>query len=97
MASPAIAGVRLPPPSSFRLFHGARSLFRLDPGASQGKLSNRPLDVEFNAGHPGETVDIVVADRASAEPHVGRHQVERLHHDADIFQDQRIGDRTVLP
>src|SRR5580658_898759 len=65
--------------------------------ATDGKLPDRPLDVEFQSGHLREQIDIVGSDRAAAESHVGRHQVERLEQRADILQDKRIGNGAVFP
>ena len=56
-----------------------------------------PFDVEFDARHLCEEIDIRDPDRTTAEPHVGRHQVKRLHKHADVLQNERIGDRAVLP
>ena len=66
-------------------------------GAAERKLADRALDVKRDAGHPGEQVDIGAADRAAAQSHVGRHQVEGLQQHAGILEDQRIGDRAVFP
>ena len=65
--------------------------------ATERKLTDRALDVEFDPGHLREQIDIGAADRASAKSHVGRHQVERLNQYADVLQDERIGERAVLP
>ena len=65
--------------------------------ATDRKLTDRALDVEFDPRHLREQIDIGDPDRTSAEPHVGRHQVERLHQYADVLQNERIGDRAVLP
>ena len=61
------------------------------------KLTDGPLDVEFDPGHLREQVDVGAADRTAAEPHVGGHKVQRLCQHADIFEDELIGDRAVLP
>src|SRR6266436_1435842 len=68
--------------------------FRLAP---ERELTNWTLDVKFDLRHFGEQIDIADADRASAQPHVGRHQIERLHQCADILEHERIRDRAVLP
>ena len=60
--------------------------------ATKRKLTDRTLDVEFDPRHLREQIDIGVPDRASAEPHVGRHQVERLSQYADVLQNERICD-----
>ena len=65
--------------------------------AAKRELPDRAFDMEFNPGHFREQVDIGAPDRASAQSHVGRHQVERLNQHADILQDQRIGERAVFP
>ena len=46
--------------------------------ATDRKLTDWSLDVEFDSRHLCEQIDIRDPDRTSAEPHVGRHQVERL-------------------
>ena len=51
--------------------------FRFRPAADR-KLTYRSLDVEFDPRHLCEQIDIRDPDRTSAEPHVARHQVERL-------------------
>src|SRR5215470_698964 len=66
-------------------------------GATERELTDRALDVEFDPRHLGEQIDVDAADRAAAEPHVGRHQVERLHQYASILEDERVGERAVLP
>src|ERR1700721_1677541 len=65
--------------------------------ATERKLTDRTFDVEFDSSHLGEQVDIDAPDSASTQPHVGRHQVERLDQYADILQDERIRNRTVFP
>ena len=65
--------------------------------ATKRKLTDRTLDVEFDPGHLREQIDIGASDRTSAEPHVGRHQVERLSQYADVLQNERICERAVLP
>src|SRR5215475_7352343 len=81
--------------------HGYRKLCRGSPvgtcAATKSELPDRALDVEFDARHPREQIDIHAPDRASAEPHLGRHQIERLHQDADILENERIGEGAVLP
>src|SRR5258708_37615589 len=67
------------------------------PAATDCELADRALDVEFDPRHLREQIDIAGPDRASTQAHIGRHQVERLEQYADILQDQRIGDRGVLP
>jgi hypothetical protein len=42
--------------------------------------------VEFDPRHLREQIDIGAPDRTSAEPHVGRHHVERLNEYADVLQ-----------
>src|SRR3954465_9673892 len=59
--------------------------------ATERKLTDRTLHVEFDPGHLGEKVDIIGADRTSAQPHIGRHHVQRLDQYADVFQDERVG------
>src|SRR5258708_924119 len=76
-----------------RLLIGGSRLFT----ATDGKLTNRALDVEFDPRHLREQIDIGGADRTSTQPHIGRHHVERLDQYPDILQNQRIGDRAVLP
>jgi uncharacterized protein len=65
--------------------------------AADRKLTDWPLDVELDARHLCEQFDVRDPDRTPAELHVGRHQVERLHQGADVLQNERIGDRTILP
>ncbi len=76
-----------------RLSVGSRRL----RAAADHELTDRAFDVEFDPRHLREQLDIDAPDRTSAEPHVGRHHVERLDQDADILQDERICDRAVLP
>ena len=57
-------------------------------GTAEGELPNRPLDVKFDVGHFREQLEISDADRAAAQPHIGRHQVEGLHQHAGILQNQ---------
>src|SRR5271155_833161 len=65
--------------------------------ATDRKLTDGSLDVEFDSRHLCEQIDIRDPDRASAEPHVGRHQVERLRQYTNVLQNERIGDRAILP
>src|SRR5450631_1660607 len=67
------------------------------PAATDCELTDRAFDVEFDPRHLREQLDMAGPDHASTEAHIGRHQVERLDQYADILQDQRIGDRGVLP
>ena len=46
--------------------------------ATDRKLTDWSLDEEFDSCHLCEQIDILDPDRTSTEPHVGRHQVERL-------------------
>jgi hypothetical protein len=69
----------------------------LFPAAAECELTDWAFDVEFDSGHPGKQVDVVGPDRAAAQSHIGRHHVEGLDQYADVFEDQRIGDATVLP
>src|ERR1700677_1084771 len=65
--------------------------------AADRKLTDWSLDVEFDSRHLCEQIDVRDSNRTSAEPHVGRHQVECLRQDTDVLQNQRIGDRAILP
>ena len=56
--------------------------------AAEHKLTDRAFDVEVDPRHPREEIDIGDPDRASAEPHIRRHQIERLHQDADVLQNR---------
>src|SRR5258708_15282266 len=60
--------------------------------AAEGELADRAFDVEIDPRHFREQIDIAGADRASAQSHIGRHQIERLDQDTDISLDERIGD-----
>ena len=46
--------------------------------ATDRKLTDRALDVEFDPRHLCEQIDIRDPDRTSAEPHIGGHKVECL-------------------
>ena len=65
--------------------------------ATERKLTDGSLDVESDFRHLCEQIDIRDPDRTSAEPHAGRHQVEGLRQYADVLENERIGDRAVLP
>src|SRR5215831_744303 len=65
--------------------------------ATDRKLTDRTLDVEVDPRHLREQLNIGDPDRASAQPHIVRHQVECLHQCADILENERIRDRAVLP
>src|SRR5262245_3576793 len=65
--------------------------------AADRKLTDRALDVKFDPGHFREQIDVRDPDRTSAEPHVGGHEVECLNQYADVLQNERIGNRAVLP
>ncbi len=65
--------------------------------ATDRKLTDRSLDVEFDSRHLCEQIDILDPDRKSDQSHVGRHQIERLRQYPDVLQNERIGDGTVLP
>jgi hypothetical protein len=65
--------------------------------ATERKLTDGSLDVEFDSRHLFEQLDIRDPDRTYAEPHAGRHQVEGLGQYADVLENERIGDRAVLP
>src|SRR5262245_33637177 len=65
--------------------------------ATKRKLANRALDVEFEPGHPCEQIDIGGPDRTSAEPYISSDQVERLSEHTNVLQEERIGERAVLP
>src|SRR5262249_51838570 len=65
--------------------------------AADRKLTDRALHVKFDPGHLREQIDVCDPDRTSPEPHVGGHKVECLHQYADVLQNERIGDRAVLP
>jgi len=67
------------------------------PAATDCELTDRALDMKFDPRHLREQIDIAGPDRASTQAHIGRHHVQRLDQHADILQDQRIGDRGVLP
>jgi predicted enzyme related to lactoylglutathione lyase len=69
-------------------------LFR---AATDGKLADRAFDMEFDAGHFREQIDIGGPDCTAAEAHIGRHQIERLHQYADVLEDKRVSDRAVFP
>src|SRR5262249_52115649 len=97
------AGDRTPEGPWPRHFSSHTEVVRLSVGslrfhaATNRKLTNRALDVEFDPRHLREQLDIGAPDRTSTEPHIGRHQVKRLHQYADILQNERICDRAVLP
>src|SRR5213083_1795656 len=65
--------------------------------ATERELTNRPFDVELDPRHPCEQVDIGGAEGASAKFHVGRYQIERLQQDTHVLENERIGERAVLP
>src|SRR5207245_623089 len=67
------------------------------PPTSERELTDWALDVEFKPRHLCKKIDIASADGAAIEAHVGGCQVERLDQAADVFQDERIGDRAVFP
>ena len=67
------------------------------PAAAEGELTDRALDMESDPRHLFELIDIRDPDRASAKPHPGRHEVKRLGENAGILENQRIGNRAVLP
>ena len=48
-------------------------------------------------GHTGEKVDVANADGAGAKLHLRRHQIKRLHQDADMLENQRIGEAAIFP
>src|SRR5581483_2805200 len=91
----AVLTERGTPSAGFRIrrpLRACRSLFRtVLAAAAERELTHRSFDVKFKSGHLGKLVDIVGPDRASAKPHVGRGQVERLHQYADVLEDQGIG------
>ena len=62
------------------------------PAAAERELTDRALYVEFEPRHFCKQIDVAGADGAAAKAHVGRCQVERLDHGADILQDQRVCD-----
>src|SRR6266404_28666 len=65
--------------------------------ATDRKLTDRTLDVEVDTRHLREQINIGDPNRASAQPQIVRHQVECLHQCAGILENERIGDRAVLP
>jgi hypothetical protein len=60
--------------------------------ASERELTDRALYVEFEPRHFCKQIDVAGADGAATKAHIGRRQVERLDHAADILQDQRVCD-----
>src|SRR5262249_58240324 len=87
-ARPATPGCRCAPPGLHASVGPSRSHL-----APERKLTHRTFDMKFDARHFGEQIAIADADRASAQPHVGRHQIERLHQYADVLENERIGNR----
>ena len=60
---------------------------------AQRELADRAFDMKGQARQLGEQIDIAGADGAAAESHVGSGQIEGLQEDADILQNERVGDR----
>src|SRR5947208_10207360 len=67
------------------------------PMASEEKFTDRCLGVIVGAGGAGEQVGVATADGAWGEPHCCGGQIHGLIQDADVFQDQGVGDCGVLP
>ncbi len=65
--------------------------------ASEEKFTDRCFGVIVRAGGAGEQVGVATADGARGEPHCCGCQIHRLIQDADVFQDQGVGDCGVLP
>jgi hypothetical protein len=65
--------------------------------AAERELTDRALDVEFQSRHFRKQLDIVGSDGASTQPQGGRGQIQRLKNHTDILEDERVGDRAVLP
>src|SRR5262245_32501981 len=70
----------------------SRPVTLIFPAASERELTDRALYVEFEPGYFCKQIDVGSADGAATKAHIGRRQVERLDHAADILQDQRICD-----
>jgi len=62
------------------------------PAASERELTDRALYMEFEPRHFCKQIDVARADGAATKAHIGRRQVKRLDHAADILQDQRVCD-----
>ena len=62
------------------------------PAASERELTDRTLYMEFEPRHFCKQINVAGADGTATKAHVGRRQVERLDHAADILQDQRVCD-----
>src|SRR6267143_3318730 len=60
--------------------------------ASERKLTDRALYMEFELRHFCKQIDVGAADGAAAKARIGRRQIERLDQAADILQDQRVCD-----
>ena len=78
---------------SILAFISADFLYRTFPDLTEGELTDGTLDVKVDPGHLREQVDIGCPNRASSQTHAGRHDVQCLEQDADVFQDQRVGVR----
>src|ERR1700745_301444 len=64
---------------------------------SDRKLPDRALNVEIDPLHSCKQIDIDATNRTAAKSHGGRHEVKGLRQYADVFENERIGDRAIFP